>query len=215
MGEFAMKRSNVDANAMDELAQRWTSTAGKRPLSLAVRVWAARSFAALGWTGTVGLALLLLSAGAHCGFKYGLSSPGISSVDVKPPRAMVSAAVADAKTPPIEAPDLPLRSDVPRVLKQIRLSLNKAGLNWPQANYRFSSLSSDELALVEVNTTLKGSYAQLRQALAGTMNQVPALAMRELSLSRPSSDTAEVEAKIKWVVFLSDEWPPAVKEGPP
>ena len=70
-------------------------------------------------------------------------------------------------------------------------------------------------ATPEIRTTIKGPYPKLRQLIATLLDKEPALALRELTMSRPNGDTPEVEAKIRWVVFLADGWAPAESGGKP
>lgn len=106
-------------------------------------------------------------------------------------------------------PVLPRSEDAVQILRMVEGQAKANGLAWPQADYRITPLSDEALAALEIRTTLKGPYPKLRQMIASVLDNQPALALRELTFTRPNGDAMEVEAKIRWAVFLADGWPPA------
>lgn len=127
-----------------------------------------------------------------------------------------ASALANAHLPAalrVSPPALPRGAESVAVLKRVQAIVRASGLSWPQADYRLTPLSDEGLATLEIRTTLKGPYPQLRQLITSLLDKEPALALRELSLTRPNGDTPEVEAKVRWVVFLADGWAPAEVGG--
>ncbi|MBI3380397.1 MAG: hypothetical protein HY019_00195 [Aquabacterium sp.] len=110
-------------------------------------------------------------------------------------------------------PTLPRGIDSVALLKRIKSTVQAGGLTWPQADYRLTPLSDERLATLEIRTTLKGPYPKLRQLISTLLDKEPALALQELSLTRPNGDTLDVEAKVRWVVFLADGWAQAEAGG--
>lgn len=173
---------------------------------------AARMYKRIGWPGCLGGLMLLASTLALIwGHQEGLhalrqhrqamqSATAASSLSVSEP------APASSRTLP---PTLPRGIDSVALLKRIKSTVQAGGLNWPQADYQLTPLSDESLATLEIRTTLKGPYPKLRQMISTLLDKEPALALRELSLTRPNADTLDVEAKVRWVVFLADGWAPA------
>jgi hypothetical protein len=91
------------------------------------------------------------------------------------------------------------------LLTQIQQVAVSQGLAWTAADYKLVPASEATPVSLEVRCTLKGAYPRLRATLAQWQQQVPGLAIRDLALSRPSSDVADVEAKLQLVVFMRSE----------
>lgn len=189
-----------------------------RTLSDLGYIVAARTYRALGWSGCVGLLCLLLAA-LYAG--YGLwptKHQAVQATQQHRDAALVAAdntAMDERSQPAIAPPALPSASDAIRLLKEIKACAQRNDLAWPQAEYRIAPLNSESLATLEIRTSLKGPYPKLRQMMVTLLDKEPALALREFTLSRPNGDTAEVEAKIRWVVFLADGWPAGQERAQP
>ncbi|WP_230181211.1 hypothetical protein [Aquabacterium sp. CECT 9606] len=175
-----------------------------------VRIAAARLFLLLGWPGCAGVAgmaiALALLAWVHQ--THQAARP-------------FSAATPSTLTAPAQAASAPLNPILPHateaiaILRILESEAKANGLAWPQAEYRITPLSDEALSALEIRTTLKGPYPQLRQLITTLLDKQPAMALRELALSRPNGDAIEVEAKLHWTVFLADGWPPATQEDKP
>lgn len=182
----------------------------EQPLGFAkqLRILGERMYVSLGWSGLTGIVLCTVSA---------ISFAWLTSVQQGVSRNEVNAgsSIGDvAPTPVVSSsrlvpPSLPRSRDTVDLIKRIKVAIRSQGLAWPQAEYRTAPLSDDTLAALEIRTTLKGTYPQIRAVVTSLLKTEPALALRELTLTRPNSDASEVEAKIRWVVFLADNWPPA------
>lgn len=181
-----------------------------RALATLPRIWAARALHQLGIPGCIGLILLLVCSWSGLAL-HRLQShplPRPSEQSLRPDRPNVQAAN-------LPAPRLPRSVDAPWVLRQVQHAALDAGLGWPQADYRIHALSDAGLSTLEIRTTLKGPYPALRKWITTLLDTQPALALRELSLTRPNSDTLDVEAQVTLVVFLADGWPAAEVQSQP
>ena len=78
-------------------------------------------------------------------------------------------------------------------------------LVWPAAEYRLVAATAQSPASLEVRCTLKGPYPKLRSTLVELFASVPGFVLREMSMSRPTSGSIDVEAKLGMAVFLLDE----------
>lgn len=164
------------------------------------RVALARGEQLVGRTGLLGIALLTLSA-AWIGWAWNAHQ-----------RAMTQVSAADAVAPAVDrsSPDaprlaLPSAKDAALLLTLVQQTVTAQGLAWSAAEYKRTAATDSAPAALEVQVTLKGTYPQLRAALAGWLEGVPGLALRSLRMSRATSETAEVEAQLALAVYLSDE----------
>jgi len=175
------------------------------------RIASARFYARLGWTGCAGMGLLIvatsISAWTHQA-NLALASP------VSPTKHPDSAE-AVAFPPTTTPPSLPRSDESIQILRMLESEAKINGLAWPQAEYRITPISDESLSAFEVQTTLKGTYPQLRKLIAELLDKQPALALRELNLSRSNGDALDVTAKLRWAVFLADGWPPANRNAKP
>jgi hypothetical protein len=180
-------------------------------LSLAqiARILAARLYFRLGWSGCLGLITVLASAGIWLWLHHVQQQDRIAQ-----PEPFISLSTTEhVEQPRIVPPDLPHAADSMQVLMRIKAAVQTSGLNWPQADYRIVPLSDEGLSTLEIHTTLKGPYPKLRQLIITLLDKEPALAMRGLTLVRQNGNVVDVEAKIQWVIFLADGWPPAEHQG--
>jgi hypothetical protein len=173
-------------------------------LSHSLRLICHRGSELFGWLGWVGLALCTVSL---VWFSNVLATHRLAL-----PQASVSVPVAHAPTP---AAALPISSNANEtlahpneqalLLTQIQQIAVTHGLAWNAADYKLVQAGEATPATLEVRCNIKGPYPRLRAALTLWLQQVPGLAIRDLALSRPNSDVAEVEAKLQLVVFFRAE----------
>jgi len=154
----------------------------------------------LGWSGVGGLALLALA------LPYGLNML-LRPVDVAPEVTSSIAPAVAAAPSPSEGLALPTMSDAPLVLNRIRRSAEAQGLGWPRAEYRQQAATDEVPASVEVHCALKGSYPQIRVFLTEVLLDSPSTAIRNLSVTRATSESAEVEAKLVFVTYFREGQP--------
>jgi hypothetical protein len=174
-----------------------------------LRVWTARVHQLVGWAGMAGVALALVAA---CLAGAGWSNHR-SSLDSAASRMAVMELTADPATVRIASTaervptsrELARRADIPLLLTQMQQAARSNGLLWPAADYRIVAATPTQPSSLEVHFAIKGSYPKLRAMLVQLMSDVPAFAIRQFSLSRPNSDTSDVEAKLVLAVFLTDE----------
>jgi hypothetical protein len=97
---------------------------------------------------------------------------------------------------------LPQEADVPQVIKSMQEESRKAGLVWPQAEYRVLDGSPEQLPQLEVQTVIKGSYPQVKLWVEALLRAHPALGLRTWTMERPNADTGVADAKLVWVLYL-------------
>ena len=170
-------------------------------LALRCRVLAARFFQAAGWAGMAGTGLMLVAlvwlAFARLSHRLPVEEAGVAIRPASSSEASPTSMVA--------AISLPNRSELSLVLAHIHRTAVRNGLGWPAAEYKVTVATEASPATLEVRCRLKGDYPNLRSAIAHLLRSIPGLTLRDLSMTRTSSDTSEVEAKLTFVVFLRDE----------
>jgi len=131
-------------------------------------------------------------------------------------RSTVLTATTESVVPQKSADEsllLPPTSAMPTLLTRIEQTAMAQGLGWPQADYRFNAATDDAPASLELRCKLKGPYLNVRRFVTTLLQDAPTLTLREFSLSRVSSDAADVEAKLSIVVFLAAGAVAPVQEG--
>jgi len=176
-------------------------------LTMRLRVLSARAQQNLGWAGLVGAGLLLASL-VWLGLAWQANQAPPVELNVPIPITSETAKPAAAISS-----DLPRREDLPLLLTQIQQTVTSQGLVWAAADYKLLPATETAPAAMEVRCTLKGSYPKLRASIARLLSSVPGLALRELSMGRANSDTAEVDAKLTLSLFLRDEPPASPDQG--
>lgn len=191
-------------------------TLAKMPVFRSLQVRFARAEQAIGKAGLCGVALMVVAL-----VVVGLAWSERSRADLAPSAAdsgvdLVRAPVASQANPPFAAepePELAVVGDVPLLLTQVKQIALGNGLGWTAADYRITPATDTQPASLEIRSTFKASYPRLRKMLSQILREVPASTVRELNMSRPSSDIAEVDAKLTIAVLLQDA-PPAPSRAP-
>lgn len=174
--------------------------------SRAWSVFKVRAWFHLGWPGTLGLTLLLCApVFAWQGWQSRLQR----MVIIVPEAAMTSVETLQTNSATQSdyiRPPLARLVDAPELLKSLQQTSKAHGLAWPQAEYRYWPIQKDALAMMEIQTSVKGSYPQVKTWVQDLLKAQPSLAIRELTLERQNADIALVEAKIRWTMYLQDDW---------
>lgn len=172
-------------------------------LSRRLRIACVRAHQSIGWPGWAGIllslfALILLGLGWRVPVD---SNPADREGAIQFDRISKVASAASGSPPTTGS--LPRHDEIPQLLLQIQQAAVSSGLGWPAADYRITPASSLP-AMLEVRCNLKGPYPKLRQMLTQLLKTVPTLTLREVSLSRPSSASVDVDAKLVIAVFIED-----------
>lgn len=163
----------------------------------------------LGIPGVLGLTLLVAATVVACVVRQlpreSASSPALG--------ASFEVSVAQQRVPvDLPSPTLPRATDTLFVLQQFEHSAANLNIGWTHADYRINPLSDNDLSTLEIHTAIKGPYVAIRKWMTDNLDKQPALSIRDLAISRPNSDTLEVEAKLTLAVFLANGWPPAIPQ---
>lgn len=166
-----------------------------------VIVWSWRWGQRLGPMGVVGCISFLL---ATCITTWaGFERQKIHAVEN--PQELMVALPKEAAALPSRDASLPFRTDLPVLFDGVRGAFVDAKMVWPEAEYKYSSISEDSLAHVEVRTVFKGTYPQVKALVAEIMSRYPSLGVRAWTMTRPNADTQELDVSMTWVVFFRDQ----------
>jgi hypothetical protein len=180
----------------------------ERPVA---RIAFARLLQTIGWAGLAGVALLVVAM--------------LVAWDARAKRddvAAILASIAASKSAPLPSvakpPEqavgkLPRRDDIPLLLTRVERAAVDNGLPWAAGDYRFVPATEHQAAALEVRCAFKAPYPKLRAMLADLIGSVPALTIREMSFSRPSIDSPDVDAKFVLAIFLADDDSSALPMG--
>jgi len=167
-----------------------------------------RTYRRLGWASLAGLALMLAAAGivASAWNDHRYASESAARMTSSPADVLdVRVPARESLTTTASAVDyLPILSELPTLLTAIEATAVDNRLGWAAADYRLKPATDREPASLEIRTRFVGTYPQIRRMVAQVLERIPAVTFRQLSLTRTSSDTAEVEAKVVIAILLAD-----------
>lgn len=151
-----------------------------------------------GWAGIALWLAALLTGGLAL-----LQQQRTADIVVPAPLAAVTVSAPRASTVTRSAPlQLPQEVGVPLMIASMQEESRKAGLVWPQAEYRVLDGSPEQLSQLEVQTVIKGSYPQVKLWVESLLRAHPALGLRSWTMERPNADTGMADAKLVWVLYL-------------
>lgn len=178
------------------------------------RVVLGRLREAMGWTGALGLALLVVAAAIGFGAWTKRVEAAVSPVSPHDTAVLnsspLTSEVAAATVPMLQLTKV---GDIPLVLTRIERAVTDSGLPWTAGDYRVNPASDREAGSFEVRCTFKAPYPKVRALVAALIGSLPAMTFREMSFARSSIDSPDVDAKLSVVVFLADEAPPTKAVG--
>jgi hypothetical protein len=96
----------------------------------------------------------------------------------------------------------PLTEDLPELLGRIHRAAMQNQLLLKKGEYKFSRETDFRLARYEVTLPVNGDYARVRGFVNDVLQAVPSAALDELTLKRESVDQPELEARVRFSLFL-------------
>ena len=91
---------------------------------------------------------------------------------------------------------------------QIALLLDAAAdhdLTPDKAEYALTRSTAADFVRYQITLPVRGSYIDIRKFANQALNDLPALALNEISFQRENSDSGEVEARLRFTLFLHRE----------
>lgn len=96
----------------------------------------------------------------------------------------------------------PLTESVPELLGRIHRAAMQNQLLLRKGEYKFSREADFGLGRYEVTLPVSGDYARVRGFVNDVLQAVPSAALDELTLKRESVDQPELEARVRFSLFL-------------
>lgn len=101
--------------------------------------------------------------------------------------------------------DLPTLQEVSEIITRLHEVARASGVTWLQADFLFSPASATQLPTYSLVFPLQGSYKNIRQFITNSLNNEPALALSEISFKREDPNAAQVNAQVRFVLYLKPE----------
>lgn len=74
-----------------------------------------------------------------------------------------------------------------------------------RVTYKLSHDKQAAISRYQINLPLRGTYMQIRSFVNQALNEMPSLALNEISFTRPDADSEDIEANISFTLFLRAE----------
>lgn len=99
----------------------------------------------------------------------------------------------------------PTRDTAPNWIAQISQAADAVKIRLERGNYQTAVQKGQSPIALRITLPVKGSYAQIRQFVAGALQNVPTLALDGITFQRKSPRDGELEAEVRFSLFLTDE----------
>lgn len=161
----------------------------------------------LGWPGFAGVLLIFASLGmAHW-----------SADQAREQIVALRSAQADERKREAHRPDpvadqakrlaefhgqLPDAAAALEAVQHLHRSAAEHGVTLATGEYRLTREGGTRLQRYQITLPAEGTYPAIRAWIADVLNEMPSMAMEELSLSRKTVNEARVEARVRWTFYL-------------
>jgi Tfp pilus assembly protein PilO len=178
-----------------------------------VRWVARRELSRLTWRGLAGAALMLFALGFAASALLPARQREVQlKEDVGELRARLRSVGDTAQVVPPRATQLtnfyaffPHVDTLPDWIGRIHTAAARNGLALESGDYLLERRKEQRLVQYQVTLPVRGSYGQIRGFVAEVLEKVPAAALEDIVLKRESIGTPALEARIRWVIYLSGE----------
>ena len=96
----------------------------------------------------------------------------------------------------------PIESSVPDALAQINTIVTAAQLHIDEADYRLVELPNSRLRAYQINMPLRGRYSNILQVCLTLLEQMPNLALNNVSFQRKAVADSQAEAILSMTLYL-------------
>jgi hypothetical protein len=96
----------------------------------------------------------------------------------------------------------PLHTEDPEPLAHMFAAARDSGLQLTRGEYVVVTDRQTGLVLYRITLPVRGAYAQVREFVAASLKAVPALALDELTFERRNVSETQVEARIRFTLYL-------------
>ncbi|MEO8630831.1 MAG: hypothetical protein ABI612_22450 [Betaproteobacteria bacterium] len=168
-----------------------------------------RALIRLRWYGLGGLALLVFTVGLTV-FSVGSTQRQLKALDSEAAGLKARLGKRETNTVAVTGRSqlsnfyafFPLAENVPELLGRIYRSAQEHQLLLEKGEYKLSREAEFRLARYQITLPMRGQYADVRGFVNDVLESVPSAALEELTLKRESIDAQELEARVRFIVFL-------------
>ena len=168
-----------------------------------------RGLVKLRWPGLLGLALLVFTVGLLV-FSVESTRQQLQQLDREAlslksrtdKRGSVTLAVTGRSQLSNFYAFFPLSENVPELLGRVNQSALQHQLMLEKGEYKLSREAEFGLARYQVTLPVRGQYADVRGFVNDVLEAIPSAAVEELTLKRETIDAPELEARVRFVIFL-------------
>ena len=177
-----------------------------------VSMYLSRRAQYVGRTGIVGVALIVFAVASL------LTANWAQHLQLTSLRADLATAQQAAAARRLAGPDLsaaeglqtfvrklPARSELPTMTEEIVKQAAAAGILLERGSYDFTVTRSGQIVRYRMTFPVVGAYPAIRSFIDGTLSAMPNAAVDGLKLERKNIGAAEVEADIRFAVFMRNE----------
>jgi len=102
---------------------------------------------------------------------------------------------------------LPAESEATSLLTVILSLAGEHGLTPDKADYALVRSPSAAFSRYQITLPVRGSYVEIRRFANQVLNRIPSAALNDISMKRQDINTEQVEARLRFTVFLHREQP--------
>jgi Tfp pilus assembly protein PilO len=97
----------------------------------------------------------------------------------------------------------PVRQSAPQLIGTIYKAARAESITLSEGEYKYSLGKAGAMGMYQVDLPVKGSYVQIRKFIVKVLNAMPSAALEEVSFKRESVGSAELEARIRFTIYMS------------
>jgi Tfp pilus assembly protein PilO len=99
----------------------------------------------------------------------------------------------------------PARQSAPQLLGTLYKAAHAESLSLSEGEYKYSVGKAGAMGMYQVELPVKGSYVQIRKFIVKVLNTMPSAALEEVNFKRESIGSGELEARIRFTIYMSAE----------
>jgi Tfp pilus assembly protein PilO len=97
----------------------------------------------------------------------------------------------------------PARQSAPQLLGTLYKAAHAESLSLSEGEYKYSVGKAGAMGMYQVELPVKGSYVQIRKFIVKVLNTMPSAALEEVSFKRESVGSGVLEARIRFIIYMS------------
>jgi hypothetical protein len=175
----------------------------------------AKSLRRLDWMALIGFSLVMVAMAGHFAIKVPMQS-GIDQLERKlaAKKADAMKATNAGKRPVIPPVNTRLnefydyfapKRGVADRLERIYDAASAQSIQLVQGDYKLVQGTTGKLSGYQISLPVRGPYAHVRKFVLQVLDEVPGASLDELAFTRESIGSAELEAKIRFTLYLRTE----------